>query len=482
MGDRKISQPSTAAVLTSVQDVQDHALTMASDKLLGKISEIEKSLAALSTQQIQLVDLKKSIWEELHLLRASRARAHKHGAVHPYPSLPMKEHASMTVNRGAQRSVFLVMTYNTESTGALYEVKFKYGGEVDDMGGGAALEPVVKFSRFKTGARIFNYSQLYVFTKDGCDKLCLRSFDTKSKTLLDPSINTSLEFKPSGTVVSAYDKLYFLEDASRFVTDPLPSFAKYNPDKKNWEQMPEFPLRYPFRWVTGYAVCYGIILYALFDGRQSSDVVAFHVGKQNWNKVEVDTHDYTPFRGRAVVVGETIYAMNLFGVNEIIAFSLKMNKCDNGSIAYSLIKLCKLDGLKIASPPCPFDELENDYLVHLGNHDFFHVTTGNNFEFYKVQHLCITTFQIFVREDGRHMIKTLHSTVFMVDIKACGPLMVTFGFNPECEDYEPIERESVASMEHPKQEDETTVDENSLMWEKPRRKERTCSMKSPEAA
>ncbi|CAB4267947.1 unnamed protein product [Prunus armeniaca] len=107
------------------------------------------------------------------------------------------------------------MTYNTESTGALYEVKFKYGGEVDDMGGGAALEPLVKFSRFNTAARIFNRSQLY----------------------------------------------------------------------------------------------------ALFDGRQSSDVVAFHPGKENWNKVEVDTHDYTSFRGRAVVVGETIYTMNLFDVD-----------------------------------------------------------------------------------------------------------------------------------------------------------------------
>ncbi|CAL9031260.1 unnamed protein product [Prunus brigantina] len=254
-----------AAVLTSVQHARDHALTMASseDKLLGKISEIEKSLAALSTHQIQLVDLKKSIWEELHLLHASKARAHKHGAVHPYPS-----YASMTVNRRAHRSVFLVMTYNTESTGALYEVKFKYGGEVDDMGGGAALEAVVKFNRFNTAGRIFNRSQLYVFTKDGCDKLCLRSFDTKSKTLLDPSKTTTLEFKPSGTVVSAYDRLYFLEDASRFVTDPLPSFAKYNPDKKNWEQMPEFPLRYPFRWVTGYAVCYDIIcMHCLTDAK-----------------------------------------------------------------------------------------------------------------------------------------------------------------------------------------------------------------------
>ncbi|ONI08641.1 hypothetical protein PRUPE_5G190800 [Prunus persica] len=65
----------------SGQDILDRALTMASreDELLGKISEIEKSLAALSTQQIQLVDLKKSIWEEFHLLGASRASSHKYG-------------------------------------------------------------------------------------------------------------------------------------------------------------------------------------------------------------------------------------------------------------------------------------------------------------------------------------------------------------------------------------------------------------------
>ncbi|KAL6281295.1 hypothetical protein ACE6H2_018176 [Prunus campanulata] len=275
------------------------------------------------------------------------------------------------------------------------------------------------------GARIFNGSELYVFTKDGCDKLCLRSFDTKTRTLLDPSIPPILEFKRRRTAVSAYDRLYFLEDASPFVTDPLPSFVKYNHDKKNWEQMPQFPFRYPFpRRVTGYAICYGIILYTLFDGLKSSNVVAFHMGKENWNKVEVDTHDYTPFRGRAVVAGETIYAMILFEVDEIIAFSLKMNKRYDDSNAYSLIKLCKLDGLKIVSPPYPFDGLENDYLVHLGNHNFFHVTTGYNFKFYKVQHLCITTFQIFVREDERHMIETLHSTALTVDIEACGPFML----------------------------------------------------------
>ncbi|KAI5340099.1 hypothetical protein L3X38_019373 [Prunus dulcis] len=34
----------------------------------------------------------------------------------------------------------------------------------------------------------------------------------------------------------------------------------------------------------------------------------------------------------------------------------------------------------------------------------------------------------FVQEDGRHMIKTLHSTVLPMDIEACGRFMLTFGF------------------------------------------------------
>lgn len=79
MGNWNISQPfaTTAIELTSGQDIhQDHTLTtMAScqDELLHKLSEMEnslgqlleikKSVTALSTQQTQVVDLKKSMME-----------------------------------------------------------------------------------------------------------------------------------------------------------------------------------------------------------------------------------------------------------------------------------------------------------------------------------------------------------------------------------------------------------------------------------
>ncbi|XP_008239855.1 PREDICTED: uncharacterized protein LOC103338432 [Prunus mume] len=477
---------------------QDHALTMAScqDELLAKTSKIKKSLrkvwemerslgelrriwemenyqgelgenenylAPILAKQIQLLDLKKLISNELRLLRPSRAGS---GAVHPYTSLPME---GMTVNPGEDRSVFLMVNFvRGEYSGAIYEVKFRFGGEVNDLGGGGATKRVATFSGFNVqGARIFDRDQLYVFTQEGWDKPYVRSFaghifHTKTGAL-DPFPPSKVQFKPRGTFVSAYGTLYFLESKFPFERSRSLGFGKYNPDKKDWVRLPLFPFCYPFIMsVTGYAVCYGVILYALSDMQQNLDVVAFHVARNNWKRVKVDT--YTHFRGRAVVVGDTIYALNHFSVAEIIAYSLRRKVDDDGDITYSLVQLSKLNGLEIADPPLQFDELVSDYLVHLGNQDFVHVKTATNEECDEVQHLCITTFQI-VQEESRHMIETLHSTVLPVDIEANSWFTLMFGFAPECADYEPVEGETAPRMEQPKEEDEIPLDESSFMWE-----------------
>ncbi|KAL6281283.1 hypothetical protein ACE6H2_018164 [Prunus campanulata] len=425
---------------------QDHALTMASrqDELLGKISKIQKSLPKISEMENSLSELgqlwemekslgelgkisemekslaalKKLISEELGLLRPF---SRKHGAVRPYPSLPMVENASTTVNQGEDRSLFLMVTFTGgKYTAAVYEVKFKFGGEVEDMGGGGPLEPVATFSPSTyLGARIFDRSQLYVFSEEGWDKPCVKSFggyifDTKTRALdrLTPSI---VQFKQHGTVVSAYGTLYFLEAKTEFIEGSALYFGKYNHDKKDWVQLPRFPFSHRFTMaVIGYAVGYDIILFILSDLHGNFDVVAFHVGRQNWKRVEIGT--CTPFRGRAVVVGKTIYALHMFQTEAIIAYSLEMKEDDDGDIAYSLVQQCKLNGLEIADPPLEFDELVTDYLVHLGNQDFVHVKTATN---------------------------------------------------EECDDdYEPVEGKSAASMKQPKQEDETTLNEKSLMHEK----------------
>ncbi|KAI5329620.1 hypothetical protein L3X38_029017 [Prunus dulcis] len=90
MGDRNISQqPSAAAaaLLTSGQDVQVSALMMVSsqhevlqnvceiDKSLRELcerKEMEKSLAVFFAQQTQLIDLTKSMSEQLRSLETSR--------------------------------------------------------------------------------------------------------------------------------------------------------------------------------------------------------------------------------------------------------------------------------------------------------------------------------------------------------------------------------------------------------------------------
>ncbi|KAL6280173.1 hypothetical protein ACE6H2_017054 [Prunus campanulata] len=86
MGDQKISQPSASSA--ELTDVEDHALT-SKDELLGKISEMENSLAALSNQQIHLVNLTKSITEQLRLPHSSVtvntcSPNPNYGVLHPY--------------------------------------------------------------------------------------------------------------------------------------------------------------------------------------------------------------------------------------------------------------------------------------------------------------------------------------------------------------------------------------------------------------
>ncbi|BBN68660.1 hypothetical protein Prudu_517S000100, partial [Prunus dulcis] len=212
----------------------------------------EKYLAALLAQKIQLIDLKKLISKQLRLLRPSRADSQKHG-------LPMVENASTMINQGEDRSLFLMVTFlRGKYTDAIYEVKFKFGGEVDDMG--AQVARVAKFSgSTHLGARLFDRSQLYVFSEEGWDKPCVDSFggyifDTKTRAL-DRLTPSTVQFKQHGKVVSAYGTLYFLETETEFVQGSGLFFGKYNPNKKDWVQMPSFPFSYNFTmWVTGYAL------------------------------------------------------------------------------------------------------------------------------------------------------------------------------------------------------------------------------------
>ncbi|PQM40809.1 uncharacterized protein Pyn_12262 [Prunus yedoensis var. nudiflora] len=386
MGDRNTSQPSAAAtLLTSGQDAQinpwmtvsrnhevlqniwemENSLRELCERReiekslgeLGKISKMEKSLAALWAQQIQLVDLTKSMSEQLRSLQRIRSRPET-------AAIP-----NSTVDKAVNPYPSLKLT------NAIYEVKFKHGG--------VAREPLVVelVNRFCEGAvRIFHLSNLYVPTKD--DGYII---DTKTMSR-SSSFPPTLGYKSIPIFVSAYDKLYCLASPFSIPPIPEPSFERFDPDTNMWEKMPP---------------------------ENNFDVIAFHVGRKQWKPVEVDDSVYNaPFQGRAVVVGKTIYSLRR---GEVIAFSLGLDKDDNGGVVYNLNQLFVLQGLEVANPLFAFDMCWSEYLIHLGNNDFFHVKTecGND----TAPYLRITTFQIVVGEGGRHMIKTIYSNVHSMDLE-----------------------------------------------------------------
>ncbi|BBH08317.1 hypothetical protein Prudu_020469 [Prunus dulcis] len=403
MGDRCISQFSVAAAeLTSSQG---HALTMAShqDDLLGKISEMEKSMGKISEMEKtlgQLLDWSKSITQELRLRHPGPPVMTE---PLPLPRLPEDwEHASMT---------------DDEHANAVYEVKFKHGGEVTHE------SPVVRHvAKFRKGschdaARILNHSKLYCIGEDGGFIVDTESW---SKCSSIPPIPAS---KSLETVVCAYGKVYYLACPSTFSPITGPSFGRYDHDQKTWKEMTPFPFYDDYDYsmqITGYAVCYGAILFSLSGLRKGKfGVVAFHVGRKDWNRVKIDTSAYyaPPFQGRAVVVDETIYA--LYGESKIIAFSFTMDKHDDNGIHYSLRQLFILQGLEFERP------------------------TGWCDGYLKVQYLSITTFQIVAGEGGRHMIKTIYSTLHSVDIKGSEwfdlvGILVHFVYNEVSHSYDSV--------------------------------------------
>ncbi|ONI07467.1 hypothetical protein PRUPE_5G121900 [Prunus persica] len=182
---------------------------------------------------------------------------------------PTGEHASMTVNPGKARSMFLVVSFcEGRYKEAIYEVKFKRRctGEVfdDDMGREAAplLEPLAKFSNmyFLQSASIS--SKIYLLQQDTHDESSWPSparslggyvFDTETRAVI-PSIPPTIATKPMANVVSANGKLYYLAFPhwSRYPDDPC--FERYDSNLEVWEPMPPFP---------SYAVCYGVILFSL---------------------------------------------------------------------------------------------------------------------------------------------------------------------------------------------------------------------------
>ncbi|TQE03738.1 hypothetical protein C1H46_010712 [Malus baccata] len=209
--------------------------------------------------------------------------------------------------------------------------------------------------------------------------------------------------KPIGTMIAAYGKLYYLASPACLVYEmPSPPLERYDPPVQTVGRLSQF---YP----------------------------------PNLCISEVPRRDQCgyPFRGRAVVVGDSIYASsNRYG--DVIEFN-----CN--STTYSVSRPLTLPGLKChtESVHCDPTSSRTEYMVHLGGSDFCLVQTAMESCRSDCQPLWVTTFRIVVASGGGSYIETLHSTACDVYISGASfRIRYSFAKDEECDGLEPVEEEN----------------------------------------
>ncbi|XP_062026677.1 uncharacterized protein LOC133742966 isoform X2 [Rosa rugosa] len=348
--------------------------------------------------------------------------------------------------QGEEISVFvLVTTFEGDFHGALFEVKLDRRGQV--MGGCGAtqpplLDPIARFfekdcniPEFYTFGGVCICNKLYLLLSSGSDIGPCNDDDDEITTpkkpdslngyIFDIKTRALVKFSPpkasksSGTVIHAYEKIYFLLDPFCFPCEPEDSFERYDPINDSWESLKPFP--YSEDWattkITGHAVYDGSILFSIY-GRRQPAVMAYHEKRDYWEPVKVEDFCWS---GKALVVGNTMYALSL-QPGEVIAFSVITDQTDEGHAAFSLGKPLLLSGMEIKFPPNP--SRRSQYLAHLGGLEFCLVQSGFTYKGNYRQPLSITTFRI---EEGNN-IKILHSAVRDVDIEGFSGFLVSFCF------------------------------------------------------
>ncbi|PQM40527.1 hypothetical protein Pyn_23980 [Prunus yedoensis var. nudiflora] len=243
----------------------------------------------------------------------------------------------------AYKSVFiLAQSFGRLHEGVLYEVKIEQGSGAIMGGrrGGALvgvedrpplLNPVNKifgksdmvplYSCRLVAVRFNGLAKLYMLvTARDVLRHCLRSttiaptkpdlkgriFDTETKSFY--TFTHLKSFNERSTLMSAYNKLYHLGIPDSWsLNNPRVAFERYDPCNDCWEQLPSVPFAlYQGRGeMDGYAV-YGNNI--LLSSSADKSFIAFNVKEKKWYPVLAKGS--FSFRGRAVVVGNTIYCLS----------------------------------------------------------------------------------------------------------------------------------------------------------------------------
>ncbi|CAN6569977.1 unnamed protein product [Malus baccata var. baccata] len=292
--------------------------------------------------------------------------------------------------RRAYKSVFVLAgSCQPPYKGKLYEVEIHQGSEGTGGATHIAKQPVARF-----------------FDQEGL----LLSRQAVLHEYVMGYVQVPKSSKPIGTMIAAYGKLYYLASPACLVYEmPSPPLERYDPGADRWETLPILPSKPVY--------CEEIVGYASEVPRR-------------------DQCGY-PFRGRAVVVGDSIYASsNRYG--DVIEFNFN-------STTYSVSRPLTLPGLKChtESVHCDPTSSRTEYMVHLGGSDFCLVQTAMENCRSDCQPLWVTTFRIVVASGGGSYIETLHSTACDVYISGASfRIRYSFAKDEECDGLEPVEEEN----------------------------------------
>ncbi|XP_048445825.1 uncharacterized protein LOC125479824 isoform X3 [Pyrus x bretschneideri] len=213
--------------------------------------------------------------------------------------------------------------------------------------------------------------------------------------------------------MSAYGKLYNLASPQCFRLMPKVLFERYDSKTDSWESLTHFAYsrERSNMEIAGYAVCHGCILVSTCNFR--FEFMVFHIDSNTWHQVDISRKEayYSAFRGRAVVVGNSIYALSI-QCGKVIALSLKIKIGNDGLVTYSLEEPFFLPGLesRVAdSTESGRISRPTEYLVHLEKLEFC-LLQSFSADLEESQEMFITTFEIVCDDETMH-IKTLDSSV-----------------------------------------------------------------------
>lgn len=361
------------------------------------------------------------------------------------------------------RSVYLALHYfgRTCRGGLLYEVKIGKNGKIfrkstEDEPDCSAMKlfdendiPEVPFVRCVSHA-----SKLYLFVGQQYKEYeagAKVAYILDPKTIFDANTKSLNSFDPpkacrtSPKFMSAHGMLYHL--ATPLIAEPeapMP-FEIYDPTTKSWDSLtplPRCPVKIPNvharRELIGYAVFDNCILLMLWYPGLKFVPVVFNAEWRTWHQVNLEGVglDLLPFRGKAIVVGDTIYALS-FKHGKVISFSIKISGLEeDGTSIYSLTTPYQLEGLKKNfTPKFKFLVMQTEYMAPFGDLEFCLVRSMRH-NINTFQPLWITTFKIIEEEGKKSRIETLDRTVQFVSTEGYGHFWIKFCFTP---DYEPKE-------------------------------------------